>query len=88
MMSEIIPILQDTIEQFLHEANETECLDLGYGTIVKLNQCTLPDGITYEGFQVWAGNKKTVEGILDNKFGNFLLLGVDKNRLRNIAIGK
>ena len=45
-----------------------------------------------EGFQEWAGNKKTVEGILDNKFGNLLLLGVDNGQkpyqLAAIAAGR
>ena len=38
--------------------------------------------------RIGKGNKKTNRGLNDNRFGNFLLLGTDKNRIRNVVIGK
>ena len=77
----MMPILEEVIEQFMNEANERETIKLPYGTTVKPHQTVLPTGTELEDYQPWSGKKKTMEGLLDNNFGNYLLLGTDKNRI-------
>ena len=69
----IIRYLQEEIEIFLNEANEVEHLRMGFGEVLGPHESKLPEYLEYDDFVEWEGNKKTLKGLNDNKFGDHLL---------------
>ena len=81
-MAGILPYLQEEIEIFLNETNEVEHLRMEFGEVLGPHESKLPEYLEYDDFVKWKGNKKTLKGLNDNKFGDHLFLGTDKNRVR------